>query len=113
MASFRNFLKVILRLTEVLFIVLIVFAAFNFRLVVYGVYQLKGQLAILYNAKPIEDFISDDSFPDSLKTKLLLIDEVKRFAIDSLGLKETKNYSTLYDQKGKPLLMNLTAAERF
>jgi len=113
MTLFRKILKACLRIVEIALILLTVYIIFNFKIVAYGVQQLKGQMAIVTDAKPIEDFLSDKSFPDSLKIKLQLIEEIKRFAIDSLGLKETKNYSTLYDQKGKPLLMNLTAAEQF
>ncbi len=98
---------------EVLCITILIFCIFNFRLLSYGIAQLQGQLSIVYNAKPIEDVLADPSFPDSLNEKLLLIEEIKKFAIDSLGLKPTKNYSTLYNQHGKPLLMNLTAAEKF
>ena len=98
---------------EVLVLAFFVFAFINFRLAEYGISQLYGQFAIVYNAKPITKVLADPQFPDSLKQKLRLIEEVKRFAIDSLGLKATKNYSTLYDQHGKPLLMNLTASEKF
>jgi predicted aminopeptidase len=113
MIPLRNFFKVLFRILEVVIIILCIYIIFNFKLVAYGIQQLKGQVAIVTGAKPIEDFISDSSFPDSLKKKLFLIKEIKQFAIDSLGLKETKNYTTLYNQHGKPLLMNLTAAEQF
>ncbi len=103
----------IARLIEILAIVCLLFATYNFSLVAYGITQLKGQLSIVWNAKPIADVISNPDFPDSLKQKLKLIEEVKQFAIDSLGMKSTNNYSTLYDQHGKPLLMNLTAAEKY
>lgn len=89
------------------------FAAINFSLVVYGIEQLRGQLSIVWNVKPIDAALNDPGFPDSLKHKLLLIGEIRKFAIDSLGMKPTENYSTFYDQHGKPLLMNLTAAEKY
>ena len=98
---------------EVLVVTCLLFATYNFNLVAYGINQLKGQLSIVWNAKPLAEVMSDPDFPDSLKQKLRLIEEVKIFAIDSLGLKPSDNYSTLYDQHGKPLLMNLTAAEKF
>lgn len=88
--------------------------AFVYReLISYGVSQAKGQLNIVWNARPVEEFIADPLFPDSLKQKLLLIDEVRAFAIDSLGLKDTKNYQTLYDQKGREVMWVVTASERF
>src|SRR5690606_22087679 len=56
---------------------------------------------------------NDPNFPDSLKAKLVLIDEVRRYAIDSLGLKDTRNYKTLFDQKGQEIMWVVTACEPF
>ena len=109
----RQILKIIARTAEVLLITAAFYVLFNFRLVAYGITQLKGQLSIVWHAKPIAEALSDPAFPDSLKQKLKLVEEIKKFAIDSLGLRATENYSTLYDQQGKALLMNLTAAEKF
>jgi len=98
-----------------LFVLLIfVILVFIYRdLVSYGISQAKGQLNIVWNARPVEEFIADPLFPDSLKQKLRLIDEVRAFAIDSIGLRDTKNYKTLYDQKGKEVMWVVTASERF
>lgn len=82
-------------------------------LIGYGISQLKGQLRIIREAKPIEEFIGDSNFPDSLKSKLILIQEIKVFAIDSLGINPSDNYTTFYDQKGKPLLWVVTASEPY
>lgn len=82
-------------------------------LVVYGLRQGNGQLNIIWNAEPVEEFLKDPGFPDSLKAKLNLIEEVRKFAIDSLGLKDTENYKTLYDQKGEELMWVVTASEPF
>ena len=43
----------------------------------------------------------------------MLIGEIKKFAVDSLGLKNTDNYTTFYDQQNKPVLWVLTASEPF
>lgn len=72
-----------------------------------------GQLNIIWNARPVEEFLQDPAFPDSLKTKLRLIEEIRKFAIDSLGLKDTKNYKTLFDQKGEELMWVVQACEAF
>lgn len=82
-------------------------------LVVYGIRQGKGQLNIVWNARPVEEFLDDPVFADSLKVKLRLIDEVREYAIDSLGLRDTKNYKTLYDQKGEEIMWVVTASEPF
>ena len=86
---------------------------FNRDLVLYGIGQGIGQAKIVWNARPIKEVLDDPAVSDSVKSKLLYIEEVKKFAIDSLGLKPSKNYTTVYDQHGKPLLWVLTAAEKY
>ncbi|HMJ71489.1 MAG TPA: aminopeptidase [Cyclobacteriaceae bacterium] len=82
-------------------------------LIVYGLEQGYGQLRIVRGARPVEEFITDPAFPDSLKQKLRLIDEIRKFAIDSLGLKDTENYKTLFDQKGEEVMWVVTACEAY
>jgi predicted aminopeptidase len=81
--------------------------------VVYGLRMGYGQLNIVWAARPIEEFLSDPQFPDSLKQKLKLIEEVRQYAIDSLGLKDTKNYKTLFDQQGEEIMWVVQACEPF
>ncbi len=92
---------------------LIVFGTWNYELVTYGFSQARGQLKVLANAKPIGDFLNDPEFPDSLKQKLRLIQDIRQFAIDSLSIADSKNYRTLFDQKGKDILWVLTASPQF
>lgn len=82
-------------------------------LLLYGVRQARGQLHIVWNARPAAELLQDPSFPDSLKDKLILIEKVRKFAIDSLGLKDTRNYKTVYDQKGEEIMWVVTASEPF
>lgn len=96
----------------VLFVVLGV-AVYYGPLILYGARQGIGQLNIVWNAKPAEYYLADPQFPDSLKARLRLIDEVRRFAIDSLALKDTENYRTVYDQKGEEVMWVVTACEPF
>ena len=85
----------------------------NWSLIYYGIRQGIGQFEIIWNARPVEEFMEDPSFPDSLKSKLKLIEDVRKFAIDSLGLKDTENYKTLYDQKNKEVMWVVQACEPF
>lgn len=78
-------------------------------ILIYGLRQGKGQMDILLKAKPIEEVLLDESFPDSLKQKIELVQEIRRYAIDSLGLANSDNYTTLFDQKGKPILWVVNA----
>lgn len=85
----------------------------QWQLVSYGIQQAAGQMHIIWNARPVEEYLNDPGFPDSLKAKLNLISRVRQFAIDSLHLKDTKNYKTLYDQKGEEVMWVVMASERF
>lgn len=105
--------KIIKRTLLALLAVLIILVIAYWDLVVYGIRQGKGQLNIVWNARPVEEIMKDPAFPDSLKAKLILIEQVRKFAIDSLGLKDTKNYKTLYDQKGEEIMWVVTACEPF
>ncbi len=96
----------------IIFAILII--AFAYRnLISYGIAQLRGQLHIIWNAQSVEEVLHDQQIPDSIKQKLVLIQEIRKYAVDSLGLKDSKNYTTFFDQKGKPVLWVITACEPF
>lgn len=94
-------------------VILLILILWNWELVVYGARQGYGQVRIVWGARPIEEYINNPQFPDSLKDKLKLIQEIRKYAIDSLGLKDTKNYKTLFDQKGEEIMWVVQACEPF
>ncbi|WP_370089128.1 aminopeptidase [Ekhidna sp.] len=85
----------------------------NWSLVSYGFRQAKGQLEIIWNARDINEVLADTATADSIKQKIRIVQEAKSFAYDNLGLKESDNYTTYYDQKGEVALWNLSAAKPF
>lgn len=96
-----------------LLLILSILVAVNWSLVLYGIGQVKGQIEIIKNAVAVEQLLADKDFPDSLKQKIMIINEVRRFAIDSIGLTNSENYTTFYDQKGTTALWNLSACEPY
>jgi predicted aminopeptidase len=82
-------------------------------LVYYGYVQAKGQIQIIVNAEPVQKLMKDPDFPDSLKAKMRVIEDVKNFAIKELGLEGEKNYTSYYDQKGKDLMWVVSACKPF
>lgn len=92
---------------------LLVLLLWNWSLIHYGIAQGIGQLRIVWQARPIAEVLEDPAFPDSLKAKLQIVHQIRAFAIDSLGLHDTENYKTLFDQKGQELMWVVTASERF
>lgn len=106
--------KNILKFLFDLFLALLIGLLFFYdQLVIYGLKMGNGQLHIVLNTRPINDCLKDKQFPDSLKSKLLLIKEVRQYAIDSLGLNNSPNYTTVYDQQNKPAILVVTACEPF
>ncbi|MEL6561978.1 MAG: aminopeptidase [Bacteroidota bacterium] len=101
--------KILITALSILLILLLIYRD----LISYGIMQAKGQYRVLANAKPVEEYLNDPSFPDSLKVKIRFIQEVRQFAIDSLGLKNSDNYTTLFDQQGKSILWNLSASAKY
>ena len=85
----------------------------NCKLVFYGIGQGVGQMKIIWKAKPIEKVMKDPNVSDSLKQKLLLVQSIKKYAEDTLGLNSSKNYNTLYDQHGEDILWVVTAAPKY
>jgi predicted aminopeptidase len=107
-------IRKIVKVTGIVFLLaLAVIVILKWELVNYAGQQGFGQLSIIWKAKPVEKYLSDPGFPDSLKLRLKLIDEVRKYAIDSLGLKDTKNYRTLYDQQGEEIMWVVMACEPF
>lgn len=82
-------------------------------LLIYGISQGKGQFSIVWNAQPVKELMNDASFPDSIKQKLKFISEIKKFAVDSLGINPIDNYSTFYNQTDKPKLWTISACEPY
>lgn len=94
-------------------VIAITIIAYNHELLYYAYGQAKGQCQVLFQAKPIDFYLKDKNFPDSLKAKIRLIQEIRQFAFDSLGIKHSTNYTTMYEQHHKPILWMLTACEPF
>lgn len=104
-----TFKRILLFLFTLLFVVI----AFNYKLVGYGIGQAKGQFKVMWNARPIAEVLTDPEFPDSLKSALTMVSEIKQFAFDSLGLKASDNYTTVYDQQGKEILWVVTVCDPY
>jgi predicted aminopeptidase len=106
-------LKIKTKIILALVLLIAMLAIWNWPLLKYGVQQGAGQLAIVLKAKDVDEVLADPTTPDSIKQKLLLIGDVRRYAIDSLGLNDTDNYQTLFDQQGKEIMWVVTASEPF
>ncbi|MFN3404198.1 MAG: aminopeptidase [Cytophagaceae bacterium] len=92
---------------------LIIFLGYYHKEVAYGISQGIAQIRIIKNARPVSELMHDPSVPDSVKQKILLISDIKKFAVDSLGITPSESYTSYYDQQGKPILWVVTACPAY
>ena len=98
-------------LIPLLFILFSGFLSYQ-EVIVYGALQAKGQILILFKARPIATYLDDADYPDSLKLRIQQIQQIKAYS-EKIGLKPTNNYTSLYDQKNKVSLWNLSACQPY
>lgn len=79
----------------------------------YGWMQAKGQARVLLEARAIEKVLLDPMVEDELKEKIRMVDEIKSFADTALHMESDDLYRTLFDQKGKDILWNLSGCMPF
>ncbi len=103
------------------FIILLLVALWHFWLIIYGIRQGIGQLQIVWGAENPSIFLDNakkhkiyhDTTLAKFKKNIQLIKEIKKFAVDSLGMKDAGNYEKIFDQKNKPLLWAVTACKPY
>lgn len=101
--------KFIGRFLKIFLVAFFIIAVWNHQLILYGARQLKGQLSVVWNSKPITAVLNDTTLSDESRSKLLLTLDIRKFAMDSLGLKNSKNYTTYFDQHDKAVMWVVTA----
>ncbi|QWG06195.1 aminopeptidase [Flammeovirga kamogawensis] len=101
------------RVILLLFIGMIAFLGYYHKEATYGIRQGLGQLDIMFNAKPLDVYLADTSFTEEQKSKIRLIQEIRQFTVDSLGLDKSNSYTKLYNQHGNPILWTVTACAPF
>lgn len=80
---------------------------------VYLFHQSYGQLFILTHTQSFEEFASENQLSEKEKQSLDLINEIKKYSVDSLGYKPTKNFTAVYNQNGAPILWVITTSSKF
>lgn len=82
----------------------LVLVLWQHKLIYYGLVQAKGQIHIITNTTPVTELLTNPNVSDSLKQKLKLVEAVKQYAVDSLGINPSENYTSVFDQQGKPIM---------
>lgn len=92
---------------------LLIISIWQYSLIRYAFVQFTGQLSLIYHTKSIEKVLSDSKFPKENKEKLLLIAEIKKFAVKELGFTANDNYTTFYEQHNQPLMYVVSACPKY
>lgn len=75
----------------------------------YYVQAAQGELSVLSEAKPIDDWMADPAVGDPLKNKLTKLKEIRAFAAQQLGLPDNGSFKTYADLKRPFVLWNVVA----
>jgi len=80
-----------------------------------GRYLLRAgyeEARILLRRRPIAGMVSDSSTPPALRERLRLVEDARRFAVDSLGLEAGESFTTYAQLDRDTLVLVLSAAWR-
>jgi predicted aminopeptidase len=77
----------------------------------YTAHVVVGELGILAGRQPIEEVLATRTLAKDDRAKLQLVLDVRRFAIEQLGLRDTGSFRTVYDTGGKPIAWNVSASD--
>ncbi len=105
--------KILKRAGLILLALLLVTVVWQFELVNYGLMQLRGQLRVVNEAIPLEEFLNDSTTTKEQREKVEIIIEAKAFAFEKLGINYSENYSTIFNQEGKASMFVVSATDPY
>ncbi len=68
-----------------------------------------GQLSLLSDARPIDDWLADPALSIKLRAKLVKVKQIRRYAAQELGLPDNQSYKSYADLKRPFVLWNVVA----
>jgi predicted aminopeptidase len=77
----------------------------------YYVHLGIGQWNLIWGQRPISDVIKDEATSPNTRSRLLLAEDIRDFAIGNLGLEGSDNYTSLVDVGEGPVVWALTVCE--
>jgi predicted aminopeptidase len=79
----------------------------------YYVQAAQGELSLLADARPIDDWLTDPATTDTLKLRLGKVRKIRAYAAQELGLPDNGTFKSYIDLKRPYVLWNVVAAEEF
>ena len=75
----------------------------------YYTQAAQGQLSLLSNARPIDDWLADPATTSSLRHRLEAARQIRRFAVQEMGLPDNDSYKNYAALKRQYVLWNVVA----
>lgn len=79
----------------------------------YLLRQAAGQWDVAMGQIPVSEVLAGEDLPKAKREKLLVVEEIRRFAVEELGLSLGKNYTTYYEPPSAYISYNVTACPEF
>ena len=72
--------------------------------------SVRGHLALMQAARPVDDWLRDPQTPEDLRTRLALSQQIRRFAVEELALPDNASYRRYADLRRSSVVWNVVAA---
>jgi predicted aminopeptidase len=75
--------------------------------------SVKGHLALMRDARPVDDWLADPATAPALKDKLQTVQRMRRFAVDALHLPDNASYTRYAQLQRRAVVWNVVATPPF
>jgi predicted aminopeptidase len=79
----------------------------------YYMQAIRGHYEIMNKRQPIPEVIANDESPDELRTRLMIVQEAREFAVEELMLADNRSYQSYADLGRDYVVWNVFAAPEF
>ena len=79
----------------------------------YLVQSANGHIKIMNAARPVDQWLADDSTPPTLKQRLLLAQQIRLFAVNTLHLPDNASYQRYAQLQRRAVVWNVVAAPAY
>ncbi|MFP4499033.1 MAG: aminopeptidase [Vulcanimicrobiota bacterium] len=101
----KNFKKILIVLLVVSLIILLTRPIVKY-LLVQGYHQAK----VIFTRQSLKDALENTELEPEFRKKIMLVEEIKQFGQEELGLNRGDSYTTIYDTRGQPAVWAVSAS---
>ena len=76
----------------------------------YYLHLARGQARVVLNCEPIEELLASSALDSTRRANLSLVQAIRRFGFEQIGLHQSSSYTRFFDTGGKPISWNVSAS---